>query len=207
MRYSHIVFDVDGTLLDTARCILVSLQDALKETDGISVEYNDLVFALGCTSLVVLDRLEVKDPQATLKLWVENEDKYSDMIRLFDGVRELLEQLKENGCELGIVTSRTREEFDLIFRRQPVRDMFSTTICATDTDEHKPSPAPLLKYMEQTGTSAGELLYVGDSPGDERCASAAGVDFALAVWGTHSDGIPAKYFPKTPQELYKEITK
>ena len=61
--------------------------------------------------------------------------------------------------------------------------------------------------MEQTGTSAGELLYVGDSPGDERCASAAGVDFALAVWGIHADGIPAKYFPKTPQELYKEITK
>ena len=47
MKYSHIIFDVDGTLLDTARCILVSLQDALKETDGLSVEYDDLVFALG----------------------------------------------------------------------------------------------------------------------------------------------------------------
>ena len=63
MKYSHIIFDVDGTLLDTARCILVSLQDALKETDGLSVEYDDLVFALGCTSLDVLVRLKVKDPE------------------------------------------------------------------------------------------------------------------------------------------------
>ena len=92
MKYSHIVFDVDGTLLDTAQCILISLQDALQKTDSISREYDDLVFALGYTSLAVLDRLQVKDPQATLKLWVENENKYSDMIRLFDGIRELLEQ-------------------------------------------------------------------------------------------------------------------
>lgn len=207
MKYSHIVFDVDGTLLDTAQCILISLQDALQKTDSISREYDDLVFALGYTSLAVLDRLQVKDPQATLKLWVENENKYSDMIRLFDGIRELLEQLKKDGCELGIVTSRTREEFDLIFRHQSISDMFSTIICASDTDEHKPSPAPLLKYMELTGATGEEMLYVGDSPGDEKCASGADVDFALAMWGVHTDSIPAKYLPRTPQELYKEITK
>lgn len=205
MKYRHIVFDVDGTLLDTARCILASLQDALKETDGISMEYDDLVFALGCTSLVVLDRLKVRDPQATLKLWVENEDRYSDMIRLFDGVRELLEHLKDSGCSLGIVTSRTRDELDLVMKGQSVLQLFSAVICADDTAEHKPSPAPLLKYMEQTKTTASELLYVGDSPGDEKCASAAGIDFALAVWGVHADNIPAKYYPETPQALYEEI--
>lgn len=207
MKYSHVVFDVDGTLLNTAHCILVSLQDALKETDGISRKYDELVFALGCTSFVVLNRLNVRDPEATLKLWVENEDKYSDMIQVFDGIEKLLNDLASSGCQLGIVTSRTREEFDLVFRRQYISDMFSVIICANDTDEHKPSPAPLLRYMELTGTSGEEILYVGDSPGDEKCASDAGVDFALAMWGAHADGIPAKYYPRTPGDLYREIIK
>lgn len=204
MKYSHIIFDVDGTLLDTARCILVSLQDALKETDGLSVEYDDLVFALGCTSLDVLVRLKVKDPETTLKLWVENEDKYSDMMQLFDGIQNLLEDLKSAGCHLGIATSRTKEEFDLVFRKRPICDMFSTIICACDVDNPKPSPEPLLKYMEVTGASKEDLLYVGDSPGDEKCASAAHIDFALATWGAHTSGVPAKYYPENPAQL-KEL--
>ena len=56
--------------------------------------------------------------------------------------------------------------------------------------------------MEETGAGRGEILYVGDSSGDGKCASAAGVDFACAVWGAHEDAhIPAQYHPETPMEL------
>ena len=79
-----------------------------------------------------------------------------------------------------------------------VKDLF--------TEEHKPSPAPLLKYMEETGAGRDEILYVGDSSGDGKCASATGVDFACAVWGAHEDShIRAQYHPETPAELARML--
>lgn len=207
MKYRHIVFDVDGTLLDTAQCILVSLRDALKTTDGISMECSDLAFALGNPSMVTLKTLNVKDPDATLALWVENEERYINMMRLFDGIPELLDQLKDAGITLGIVTSRSKEEFDLVFKNLNIAHLFSAIVCADDTKEHKPSPAPLLKYMERTGAEAADVLYIGDSLHDSMCASAAGAHFAHAVWGAHEvHDVPAEYYPGNPAQLSQFIS-
>ena len=76
MKYKHIIFDVDGTLLDTSRNILQSLKDALAETDGIHREIDELRFVLGCTSLVSLAQLKVRNASETLGLWLENEARY-----------------------------------------------------------------------------------------------------------------------------------
>lgn len=206
MKYKHIIFDVDGTLLDTAYCILYSLREALLAATGSSPEIEDMTHVLGRTSLANMEHFGITDQaEEVVSLWVANEEKNSHMMRPFEGIPELLDALRDAGVELGIVTSRTHEEMDLVLNPLPERSYFSTAVCSDDTDEHKPSPAPLFKYMELTGAKSEEMLYVGDSPGDEKCATSAGVDFALAVWGTHAEGIPATYYPETPQALYEEI--
>ena len=135
-----------------------------------------------------------------------NEEKHSDMMQPFDGIPELLAALKNAGCQLGIVTSRTHEEMDLVLDPLPISAYFSVCICSDDTEEHKPSPAPLLKYMEETGAGRDEILYVGDSLGDAKCASSAGVDFAHAVWGAHEDAhIQAQYYPDGPADLSRTL--
>ena len=207
MKYKHIVFDVDGTLVNTSENILRSLQQALKTTDGFCYDISDLTFSLGCTSAVTLDRLNASNPDATLTIWIENEKKNAHMIRLFAGIRELLGRLKEEGCLLGIVTSRTHEELELVFDTVPVRSYFDTVICSDDVENPKPAPDPLVKYMEMTGSSRQDIVYIGDTQHDMDCACNAGIDHILAVWGTHDKGVPADYLPETPSELCSILLK
>ena len=207
MNYTHIVFDVDGTLLNTAHCILQALKDTLETISGETYETDKLNFALGMTSENVLRHLNVKEESipSVIDAWVKKEEECSDLIRPFPGIETLLAQLKDAGAELGIVTSRTHSELELVFRPFSPLDFFSVIICADDTSEHKPSPAPLLKYMEKAGAGPEQVLYVGDSAQDMECAGRAGTAGALAVWGTRNHEIPATYYPAHPLDLGRLI--
>lgn len=201
MKYQHIVFDLDGTLMDTERAILPSLRDTLLARTGKHYPEEELTFALGITGEDALKRLGVDDIDGALALWVDTMHRYQDAVTLFGGVQEVLKALRDSGVALGIVTSQTYEEFDHGFAPFGVSGYFQVAIRAEDTEEHKPAPAPLLKYMELSGARPEEVLYVGDSVYDSRCAQAAGADFALALWGTHDPAIPATHRLKSPNQL------
>lgn len=203
MKYQYIVFDIDGTLIDTEYAVLHSLQDLVRELSGREIPLSDLTFALGITGEDALKRLDIIDiPHANImELWDKNMRKYTDSMMVFDGITELLTYLSERGCEMGIVTSRTREEFEQDACMSAISGFFKTIICADDTQQHKPKGAPLLKCMELSGTDCGKVLYVGDSVYDGMCAESAGTDFALAVWGSHRTDIKADYYLQKPDDL------
>lgn len=201
MKYKHIIFDVDGTLIDTEYAIIRSLQDIIKSMTGEEPAYDTLTFVLGITGEDALKKLNMKDIPAMLELWLEKMEKYDSTMIPFEGIPELLNTLSHMECKLGIVTSRTRKEFESDFERHGLLPFFSTVICADDTKEHKPNPAPLLKYMELTKAAPDQLLYIGDSRYDRECAKNAGVDFALAMWGCYNKELQAEYYPATPNHI------
>lgn len=205
MRYKHIVFDIDGTLIDTEYAVLHSLQETVKTLSGKELPLSDLAFALGITGADALDILGIKDISPAIDLWNQNMCHYADTVTVFDQITDLLERLSKLGCEMGIVTSKTKEEFEQDFCPMGISHYFKIAVCADDTAEHKPDAAPLLKYMEYAGISGEELLYVGDSKYDGLCAKNAGVDFALAVWGSHSCSIPADHYLNDPVDLLSII--
>lgn len=202
MKYKHIVFDIDGTLIDTEYAVLKSFQDTLLEITGERKEMDDLRFCLGITGEDSLKILQIEDIPGAMKLWVEK--LYDEKLekQVFDGIVDLLKALKEADYQLGIVTSKERAQF---YRDQTclsIADYFDVIVCAEDTEEHKPTAAPLLKYMELAGAEdKSEVLYLGDSKYDKECAGNAGVDFALAVWGCGGNMLEAACYPKTPMEL------
>lgn len=202
MKYKHIIFDIDGTLLDTEYAILHSLQDTLKEVLGKTVGVKELTFALGIPGEVSLEKSGVKDPGAANKVWNKNLLKYSSAIKLFDGIAELLPQLQKKGYELGIITSKTPREFAADFEPHGVTGYFGTVLCVTDSPRPKPFADPILTYLQRTGASPGEVIYIGDTIYDYQCSRNAGVDFGLALWGAASaENIEARYFLRTPVEL------
>lgn len=205
MKYKQIVFDIDGTLIDTEYAVLHSLQETLKTLCGEKVPLEKLTFALGITGVDALKKFSIENISFALDLWNKNMSNYSHTVTVFSGISELLEILSKTGYQMGIVTSKTREEYEDEFIQFEIHKYFSIVVCADDTVEHKPMPAPLFKYMKLAGTDCSKTLYVGDSKYDGMCARKAGVDFALAVWGSHTQSIPADYYLKNPSDMITAI--
>lgn len=201
MKYRHIVFDIDGTLIDTEYAILRSLQETVRVLSGREIPYSELTFALGITGADALKKLDIKNISYAAELWNKNMRKYADTVKVFDGITELLKNLLRLDCEMGIVTSKTREEFKQDFSHFNISHYFKTIVCADDTQRHKPNAAPLLKYLEISKADCRQTLYIGDSKYDSMCAENAGIDFALAVWGSRQTSIKADYFLKNPMDL------
>ena len=111
MRYQHIVFDIDETLINTEDAILHSLQDTLEECIHEKVPIKQLLFVMGITGEDALRQLKINNIPLSLKLWEENIKKYSNTITVYDGIQELLNSLSECDCKIGIVTSKTKAEF------------------------------------------------------------------------------------------------
>ena len=197
----HIVFDIDGTLLNTTEAILRSLQATLEDVTGKPYDRDSLGVYMGITGVDALSRIGVIDVPGTLALWAERLLQESWRISVYDGIPELLEDLAAAGYSLGMVTSKTGKELDADWDRIPCNSLFATTVCADDTQTHKPAADPLLKYMEKTGTAPEDLLYIGDSEHDLLCAQNAGVDFILAGWGALNKNLLADVVLQAPQEL------
>nr|WP_319489892.1 HAD family hydrolase [uncultured Caproiciproducens sp.] len=202
MKYTHVVFDVDGTMLDSEDAVLLSLQKTLLTVQQKMYPLEELRFTLGIPGIDALTQMKVDHIEDAFRLWGDTELEYSYAMKLFDGITSTLLQLEEDGISLGIITSRTREEFDDTFSPLGLNHYFEYIICAEDSAEHKPNPGPMLKYLELSEAHGKDVLYIGDSVYDCNCAKGAGVDFALALWGCRApEGISPDYALGKPQEI------
>jgi pyrophosphatase PpaX len=112
-----------------------------------------------------------------------NHRRHDELIRGYEGVAEVLDELRAAGRRLGIVTSKSHDTTQMAFRAVGLREHFEVVVTASDTTEHKPSPAPLLLCLERFGAGAAGSLYVGDSPFDIEAGRAAGMATAAVSWG------------------------
>jgi len=202
MIKKHIVFDIDGTLIDTEKAVLKSLQDTIFEVAKKKIKTDDLKFALGIPGEVTLKRLGIQNATEVNKIWNYNLTKYAHIISVFTGIESLLQELQKQGYKLGIITSKNKTEYTNDFIPFQLSEYFDTVICVEDAALPKPSPDPMIEYLKQTGADTNDVLYIGDSAYDFQCASNSGVEFGLALWGCISvRHIYANYFFSTPQDI------
>lgn len=201
MRYETIIFDIDGTLIDSAQAILYTLQNAVYMTTGRHYDDSELHFALGLTSREAVRQLVGEDCDEACRLGQKLYGEYMEHIPLFDGMSDTLRKLNEHGIKLGIVTSKSRKEFLRSFHYEEL-DYFHCCICCDDTSHRKPDPEPLLTCLERLKNPKETCLYIGDSIYDYSCAQSAGIDFGLAMWGSlHPEEIPAPIRLLQPEDI------
>ncbi len=202
MNSKHIVFDIDGTLIDSITADLTSLQETILSVINKKIEIDNLTFAFGIPGEVALKRLGIEEAYEVNKIWANNFKQHAHTITVFKGIEFVLQELQKQGCKLGIITSRSRTEYTDDFLRFQLTDYFETVICVEDSALPKPAPDPMLEYLKRTGANASDVLYIGDSIYDFQCASNAGVEFGLALWGcTSVKHIYASYFFKAPKDI------
>lgn len=191
-------------MIDTEYALLHSLRDILKEEYDRNYKIEELEFALGITGEAAIEQLEISNIKYAIELWNDKLNKYKETVCVFNGIEELLKQLSLN-YKLGIVTSKTKEEFEEEVVHFGLNKYFGIIICADDTKKHKPNPEPLLKYMELANAKNNEIIYIGDSIYDMQCAKASNVDFVFAKWGNKRQNIEAKYTLNQPLELLNRV--
>ncbi len=188
-RLKAILFDFDGTIVDTTELIHESMRRATGEVLGRELSRETLMANVGQPLPRQMELLADGQPEKTAELLEvylhHNEELHEGLIREFPNVGISLARLRDAGLRLAVVTSKRRFSVEMALDSFPeLRDVFEVFVTLEDTAEHKPLPAPLLKGLELLGdVSAERAAYVGDAPFDVAAAHAAGVMSVAVSWG------------------------
>lgn len=200
--FKYVVFDVDGTMIDTEKEVISAYQKVIFQEFGRYFTNEELLKGYGAPTPKTLERYGFTNIEKA------EQDYYGYLFEgygrctAFAGILELLDTLKDKNIPIGVVTSRCGFEIQKDPCLQSFIHKFDAVVCADDTVLHKPNGEPLLKAMEILGATADETLYIGDTGFDGQCAKNAGAKYALAVWGSkNANKIEADYYLNTPADL------
>ncbi len=185
------LFDLDGTLVDSADLILESWRHTMRvhfgEVPPDEVWLQSLGTPLRSQFRTFVDTAE--EVQAMIDTYIEhNHREHARLIRPFAGVEETLAALRARGARLGIVTSKAKRGTALSLEACGLpAEWFEVIVTSDEPIPHKPDPAPVRLALERMGAGPGEAAYVGDSIWDLRAGRGAGVLTVAALWGPFSE--------------------
>ncbi|HEY7794069.1 MAG TPA: HAD-IA family hydrolase [Gaiellaceae bacterium] len=184
MRFPVVLFDFDGTVIDSGAIILASMRHATKTVLGREIPDEELGRAVGGSGLVEQMRLIDADRVDELVACYRehNEPLHAELAECA-GMTDVLTRLKDEGRRLGVVTAKRRETVRLAFSYLPLERFFDVVVGSDDTERHKPDPQPLAHALDLLKATRDDAVYVGDSPFDIRAAKAAGMHSVAVTWG------------------------
>jgi pyrophosphatase PpaX len=190
-----VLFDFDGTLADTDQLILNSFKHiySLFNDGKYDEEYVRGTFGepLRTTMSRDFEQFNMEDVLARYREY--QVQRFNDEVVLYETVKETLEYLKNKGIKMGVVTSRLKQSTHDALKFFNIAKYFGVVVTADDTEKHKPHKEPLIKALNELGSTTDETLYVGDSKFDMECAINAGVIPVLAGWHNSSKELQKKY--------------
>lgn len=189
MKYELVVFDWDGTLIDSAGTIVRCIQDAARD---LGVEVPDSERASHVIGLGLHDSLRHAVPSLAPERYMEFSLAYrrhflarQDAMLLFPGIPELLEELHRTR-RLAIATGKSRKGLDRSLEAGNLGRFFAASRCADETNP-KPHPAMLLELMSEFSIEKSKVVMIGDTSHDLEMAKAAGVDALAVTYGAHPE--------------------
>ncbi|MDD2700578.1 MAG: HAD-IA family hydrolase [Sideroxydans sp.] len=189
-RYELIVFDWDGTVMDSTAMIATSIQSACRDLELPVPSDEDARHVIG---MGLVEALRHAVPSAPEEMYEPLADRYrhyflaqDQAIPLFSGARETIEELHEAGHVLAVATGKSRKGLDRVLDSSGLRPYFLATRTADQTFS-KPHPAMLLELMDELGMQPEQVLMIGDTTHDLQMAINAGVDAVGMTYGAHPE--------------------
>jgi pyrophosphatase PpaX len=189
MRFPVVIFDLDGTLIDSGRMILESFRHATSDVLGRQVPEEEILTAVAASTLHEQMRLldEERVEELVHSYRAHNRPLHT-RLDACPGIEGVLEHLREERRRLGIATSKHHATVRLAFETLAIEGFFDAVVAYEDTQRHKPHPDPVLRALELLRARPEQAAYVGDAPVDVQAARAAGVFSVAVTWGgMHSE--------------------
>jgi pyrophosphatase PpaX len=187
---SAVLFDFDGTLVDTTEMIHQSMKHATSSVLGREdIPRETLLANVGRPLPRQMELIDAENAELLLEAYRSHHEQHHDtLIGEFPGVEESLARLGSAGIKVAVVTSKRRLSVEMALKNFPgLRNVVDRFVTLEDTTEHKPNPEPLLRALELLGVSKERAAYVGDSPFDVEAAKAAGLASVAVSWGAFSE--------------------
>lgn len=194
LKVAAVIFDLDGTLIDSIDIYFTIVEKALKKLNLPAVSRNRILAAAESEEfkweLVLPQEVLSRKEEIIDEAWaVINEiapQMFADNLDLIQGAGDIVENLSSNGLKIGLVTSTQRQYLGT--KMQPLKnagvdDLFEAIITSDDVKKRKPAPDPLITCAQQLDMKPGNCVYVGDTTTDIKAGKAAGMRTVAVLTG------------------------
>ncbi|HMA39239.1 MAG TPA: HAD-IA family hydrolase [Gemmatimonadales bacterium] len=208
MPFTTLLFDLDGTLIDSIDLILRSYRHTMRVHRG--EEPPDDIWMEGLGTPLSVQFRRWTDDEVEIRAMVETYRTYNlahhdELVRAYDGVVEQVLRLDAGGKTLGLVTSKMRGGALKGLRLVGIEAAFDVVVGSDEVTHPKPHPEPVLLALERLGRAPSDAVFIGDSRHDIECGRAAGVKTAAVLWGPfdreHLEDLDPDYWLERPADL------
>jgi pyrophosphatase PpaX len=208
--FKYILFDLDGTLINSNDVIIKCLRETAKKYINRDLSNEELNNILGKPIKDQLLLIHNKNVEEMIECYKKLYRKYRDeLTKEFEGIKEMLDTLKEKGYTMGIVTSKGTSGIEHALTKFHMHRYFDVTISANDVENHKPHPEPILKALKALDGNIQEAILIGDSLSDILCGKNTGIITILVDWSILPREMLLKADPnfvaKTPEDIVNII--
>lgn len=181
MKIKCVLFDLDGTLIDSIPLIRESFRYAAREVLGSEIPDKLLLANVGKPleeQMEAIDRRKARELVEAYRKY--NHLHHDEKVRCYPGIKKLLDKLKRKSVKVGVVTSKSRYLALRGLEVCKIIEHIDSLIAADDVSIHKPFPEPIIRCLENLNCSIDEGIFIGDSPFDIRAGKDAGL-YTIAV--------------------------
>jgi pyrophosphatase PpaX len=203
-----VLFDLDGTLIDTNDLIIESFMHVLNEKLSLGIAREEIISQMGMPLVEQFRHFTGRDDVGDLVAAYQtyNLRRHDEMVRIFPHVNEVVEALAEAGIATGVVTNKMRGTTMRALEMFGLKPLMKTIVTLDDVSRGKPHPEPVQKGMEAVGAKPEETVMVGDSPYDIESARRAGARSAGVAWSLKGENVLQMWRPdwmlRDLRELY-----
>lgn len=216
MKKKYVIFDFDGTMANTNDIIVDSWQAALEHYLGHRLPRETIEATFGEILVYSISKLIPGAPvNEVVDYYRDYQDKHQEgKVHVFEGIYELMHELRARGHKIGVATSRTAYSFWNYMKQFDLVDMVDQVVTMDDVTRHKPDPDSLLVVLRKfdPDIDLDDAIMIGDTKYDIGCANNAGVDSVLVGWSHYVDeedmaaaGFAPTYRIDTPAELLEIV--
>lgn len=205
-KFDGIIFDIDGTIVQSNELIFATFNHVTEKFLGKTTSPEEIIALFGPTEGVIIEQLFSDNFNEVMfdyyKFYKEN---HSKMAKVFDGITELITELKKRNVLLSVYTGKGKGSTEITLEELGLTNMFDMVVTGDDIIGHKPSPEGVDVFVNKYNLNRSRVLMVGDAPPDVKAAKATGIKIASVLWDSYAKEqvlqMGSDYYFETVEEL------